>query len=64
MIVGLDGGYLRARDGAERKAGTFEVVVGKSHSDDRSPKTFAFVNGHDVRRRRRVHESLVAGSNS
>ncbi len=60
LIVGLDGGYVRARDGAERKAGTFEVVVGKTFSDDRSPNSLAFVNGHDVRRRRRVHQSLVA----
>jgi hypothetical protein len=60
LIVGLDGGYVRARDGAERKAGTFEVIVGKTFSEDRSPKSFAFVHGLDARRRRRVHESLVA----
>jgi len=30
MTVGIDGGYVHARDGDNRKAGWFEVIVGKS----------------------------------
>lgn len=32
LTVGLDGGYVHAREGEDRKAGCFEVVVGKSYA--------------------------------
>ncbi len=34
LIVGIDGGYVHARDGDNRKAGWFEVIVGKSIKAD------------------------------
>lgn len=38
VTVGIDGGFIHARDGDNRKAGWFEVIVGKSQpevGDDR-----------------------------
>ena len=34
LTVGIDGGYVRARDGEYRKAGNFEVIVGKSIQEE------------------------------
>ena len=30
LTMGIDGGYVHAREGGNRKAGWFEVIVGKS----------------------------------
>jgi hypothetical protein len=30
LTVGIDGGYIHAREGSNRKAGWFEAIVGKS----------------------------------
>jgi hypothetical protein len=58
LMVGLDGGYIHARDGDNRKAGWFEVIVGKSLSQERTDKRFGFVNKYDQKRRRRIFETL------
>jgi hypothetical protein len=34
LTVGLDGGYVHARDERSRKAGWFEVIVGRSMPDE------------------------------
>jgi hypothetical protein len=34
LTVGIDGGYVHARDGDNRKAGWFEVIVGKSMQEE------------------------------
>ncbi len=60
LVVGLDGGYIHARDGNNRKAGWFEVIVGKSLSQERADKRFGFVNKYDQKRRRRIFETLKA----
>jgi hypothetical protein len=60
LTVGLDGGYLQGRHAEKRKAGSFEVIVGKSLSEERPAKCFGFVNGYDDKPRRRVFETLRA----
>jgi len=68
MTVGLDGGYVHAREGSNRKAGWFEVMVGKSipdygphhRSDKASAKCFAMVQTLDTKPRRRLNAVLDA----
>ena len=38
LTVALDGGYIHAREGSNRKAGWFEAIVGKSLQDGCPPK--------------------------
>ena len=40
LTVGIDGGYVRKRDGDNRKAGVFEVIVGKSMPQESRHKRF------------------------
>jgi len=58
LIVGIDGGYVHARDEKKRKAGWFEVIVGKSMQDNHDSKRFGFVTGHDEKPKRRLFETL------
>jgi len=58
LTVGLDGGYIHAREGNNRKAGWFEVIVGKSLQDGCSPKRFGFVVSYDAKPKRRLYEML------
>ena len=58
LIVGIDGGYVHARDGTDRKAGWFEVIAAKSYSEDQPGKCFAFVHTYDEKPRRRFFEVL------
>lgn len=44
LVMGIDGGYVHARDGENRKAGSFEIIVGKSMVGEQLPKRFGFVN--------------------
>lgn len=60
LTVGLDGGYVQGRQEDKRKAGSFEVIVGKSLSENRPAKCFGFVNGYDDKPRRGVFETLKA----
>jgi hypothetical protein len=60
LTVGLDGGYVQARQGKNRKAGSFEVIVGKSMTAEKGAKCFGFVNTYDTKPRRRVFETLKA----
>jgi hypothetical protein len=60
LTVGIDGGYVYAREGETRKAGSFEVIVGKSVPDEGAPKRFGFVNGYDQKPKRRLFELLKA----
>lgn len=60
LIVGIDGGYVHAREGADRKAGFFEVIVGKGMSEDVPPQRFGFVNAYESKPRRRLYEMLMA----
>jgi hypothetical protein len=58
LTVGLDGGYVHARDERSRKAGWFEVIVGKSLSDEGASKCFGFVHTYDTKPKRRLFEVL------
>jgi len=60
LTVGIDGGYVRARDGENRKAGNFEVIVGKSIQEEGETKRFALVQGYDKKPKRRVFDMLQA----
>src|SRR5260370_17238460 len=59
VIVGIDGGYVHAKDQQSRAEGWFEVIVGKSMSQDgESSKCFGFVNRYDTKPKRRLFEML------
>jgi len=60
LSVGLDGGYVHGRDEQQRKAGTFEVIVGKSIPSDGAAKCFGFVQAYDQKPKRRLFEVLKA----
>jgi hypothetical protein len=55
IVVGVDGGYVRARDGTQSH---FEVMVGKSIPEDRQSRYFGLVQSHDDKPRRRLREVL------
>lgn len=54
LVVGIDGGYVRAKE----KDGCFEVIVGKSLQKSHATKRFGFVADYDEEPRRRLHEVL------
>jgi hypothetical protein len=58
LMVGLDGGFVHARDEHRRQAGSFEVIVGKSVVEEGGAKCFAFVNREDAKPKRRLFEVL------
>ena len=60
LTVGLDGGFVHARDEERRQAGSFEIIVGKSIVEDGGAKCFAFVNREDAKPKRRLFELLKA----
>lgn len=59
LIVGIDGGYVHARNGT-RQNGWFEVIVGKSIPSVGSAKCFGFVSRLDTKPKRRLHEMLAS----
>ena len=58
LTVGIDGGYIHARDGTNRKAGWFEAIVGKSIPYEGESKCFGFVTTYDDKPKRRLHDML------
>lgn len=58
LTVGIDGGYIHAREGENRKAGWFEVIVCKSMPTQGQAKCCALVNGYDQKPKRRLFELL------
>ncbi len=58
LTVGIDGGYVHARAGDNRKAGWFEVIVGKSMQEQSQTKRLAFVKDYDQKPKRRLYEML------
>jgi hypothetical protein len=56
--MGIDGGYVHAREGENHKAGSFEIIVGKSMVGEQPSKRFGFVNDYDTKPKRRVYEVL------
>lgn len=59
IVVGIDGGYIRAREpDREGRQTHFEVMVGKSMPEDRGDRYFGLVQSHDDKPRRRLREVL------
>ncbi len=67
--VGIDGGYIHAREGKNLKAGWFEVIVGKSIPTDpekkneangKKEKCFGFVNNYDKKPKRKLYDLLIS----
>ena len=58
LTVGLDGGYVHAKQQRSRHEGWFEVIVGKSVTDDGDGKCFAYVQTHDNKPKRRLFEFM------
>lgn len=60
LVMGIDGGYVHGREGENRKAGSFEIIVGKSIGGEQPTKRFGFVNYYDTKPKHRVYEVLKA----
>ena len=60
LTVGIDGGHVHARDNENRKAGWFEVIVGKSIHEANQSKRFGYVSTYDEKPKRRLHDMLVS----
>ena len=58
FTVGIDGGYIHAREGKNRKAGWFEAIVGKSLQDEKPSKRFGFVSKYDDKPKARLNTML------
>lgn len=57
MVVGIDGGYVRNRND---KKNYFEVIVGKSYSDEVPAKRFGFVQKIDDNPRKKLMAQLTS----
>ena len=60
LIVGIDGGYVHRAHQHSRRAGWFEVIVGKAVPVDGPAKCFGFVQTHDTKPKRRLFELLCS----
>jgi hypothetical protein len=62
LTVGLDGGYVHAREQPSRREGWFEMIAGKSipADDERAVKCFGFVQTYDTKPKRRLYKLLKA----
>jgi hypothetical protein len=60
LVVSLDGGYVHARSSESRKDGSFEVIVGKSTTEEGVSTRFGLVSGYDPKPRRRLFAVLQA----
>jgi hypothetical protein len=60
ITVGLDGGYVHAKEQRSRTEGWFEVIVGKSLPQEEAGKCLAFVQKYDQKPKRRLYEVLQA----
>lgn len=58
LFVGIDRGFIRGREPDKRKAGWFEVIVGKSLLKNEPSNRFAFVQTYDKKPKRRLFETL------
>jgi hypothetical protein len=58
ITVGLDGGFVHAKDQKSRGEGWFEVIAGKSVPQEGTAKCFAYVQTYDPKPKRRLFELL------
>jgi hypothetical protein len=56
--VGLDGGFIHAKDQKSRSEGWFEVIAGKSMPEEGAAKCFAYVQTYDTKPKRRLFELM------
>jgi hypothetical protein len=56
LTVGLDGGFVHAKDQPSRHEGWFEVIAGKGLPADGIGKVFAYVQNYDTKPKRRLFE--------
>jgi hypothetical protein len=49
LTVGLDGGFIHAKDQKSRGEGWFEVIAGKSMPEEGAAKCFAYVQTYDTK---------------
>ncbi len=54
LTVGLDGGFIHAKDQKSRGEGWFEVIAGKSMPEEGAAKCFAYVQTYDTKPKRRL----------
>ena len=58
LTVGLDGGFIHAKDQKSRSEGWFEVIAGKSMPAEGAAKCFAYVQTYDTKPKRRLFELM------
>jgi len=58
LIVGLDGGFIHAKEQKSCGEGWFEVIAGKSMPEEGAAKCFAYVQTYDTKPKRRLFELL------
>jgi hypothetical protein len=58
LTVGIDGAYIHAREGNNRKAGWFEAIVGKSLQADEKTKRFGYITNYEQKPKRKLYEML------
>jgi len=58
LTVGIDGGYVRSYQPKSAQQRCFEIITGKSITDDGSSKCFGLVNRYDAKPKRRLFEVL------
>ena len=56
--IGLDGGFIHAKDQKSRGEGWFEVIAGKSMPEEGTAKCFAYVQTYDTNPKRRLFELM------
>ena len=58
LTMGLDGGFIHAKDQKSRGEGWFEVIAGKSMPEEGAAKCFAYVQTYDTKPKRRLFELM------
>lgn len=58
ITVSLDGGFIHAREGNNRKAGWFEAIVAKSMQEGQEPKRLGYVTNYEEKPKRKLYEML------
>ena len=58
LTVGLDGGFIHAKDQKSRGDGWFEVIAGKSMPEEGAAKCFAYVQTYDTKPKQRLFELM------
>lgn len=58
LTVAIDGCFVHAREEKDRKAGWFEITIGKSLQEGQDPKRFGYVTTLDEKPKRRLYAML------